>query len=693
MNAQSPVARTATLCGALALCVSALTFGHGGTYRGPGDTVPPGGGGSGGGAGPPSPGPSSGGSGGSGSPGPSLPGTGGGGGVGSPTSSPVTPSGGVGGPDLTAWTFWWEFNKDPYLNLKASIFTPAPRTGSDGYYLGDGQQQEKDSQRPTDTQIRATIVPALLAALKTESNNDIVTGCLIALAKIGDASDEAGDSAFTEVIGGFLDDEVQEIRETAAIALGILANKASIPLLASLLTDGTAGRAASGGQEVAFRTRAFAAYGLGLLGARTADESNRVDVLAALAAALKSSASSMHDVKVACVIGMGMVRLDRIQGAVDAAASERLDCRADQIEALLALFRDEKAYHPLVRAHAPRALTRLLGGLQVEDREAFKLRIADALLAVIAPHAKAHDALKQSAVLALGALGDDDADPLDARIRAALLDADSRARDQAARRFALIALAQSDGRVGDGERPAKGLVTRRLLSALGKGTESEKAWAGIAIGVRGYALNASGAQVPADATTALRSALFDSKSQEVLGAYAIGLGLLRDLDSQARLLALVDSKNDDGTRGYASIGLGLMNAAGAIETIERVVRESKYQPVVLQQAAIALGLLGDKRVVGELADMLRESKTLSSQAAIAKALGAIGDRDSVEPLVAMLRDQDLTAAARGFAAAALGIVADLKPLPWNSEISVDLNYLAATATLNSQDGLGVLNLL
>jgi len=32
-------------------------------------------------------------------------------------------------------------------------------------------------------------------------------------------------------------------------------------------------------------------------------------------------------------------------------------------------------------------------------------------------------------------------------------------------------------------------------------------------------------------------------------------------------------------------------------------------------------------------------------------------------------------------------------MPWNSKISVDLNYRASTPTLNDQEGTGILNIL
>jgi hypothetical protein len=92
--------------------------------------------------------------------------------------------------------------------------------------------------------------------------------------------------------------------------------------------------------------------------------------------------------------------------------------------------------------------------------------------------------------------------------------------------------------------------------------------------------------------------------------------------------------------------------------------------------------------------MLNQATGLSSQAAISSALGFIGDARSVDPLIAMLEDSQKTDLARGFAAAALGIVADKEDLPWNTKISVNINYRANTTTLtNPESGNGILDLL
>jgi len=141
------------------------------------------------------------------------------------------------------------------------------------------------------------------------------------------------------------------------------------------------------------------------------------------------------------------------------------------------------------------------------------------------------------------------------------------------------------------------------------------------------------------------------------------------------------------------VALGLMGAREATPEIGKIVKDSKYRPDLLKQAAIALGLLGDKELVPDLIDMLSEASRPATQAAISSALGFIGDQRSIDPLVEMLEDKEITPAARGFAAVALGIVADKELLPWNSKIAVDLNYRASTQTLNDQTGTGILNIL
>ena len=690
---------TAALAVAGLLLVPGEAFGHGGQYRGPGDTVPPPPGGNP--PGSPNPGPATP----AGTTNPGTPGGAPGPAPGVNPGGPVSPVGGADpGADFTAWTFWWEFNKEPYLDLKRHIHGAPPDSGTPGWYLGRGVKADtKLAYAPSPTQIRQIVVPALLRALKDEANPDIVTGCLIALAKIGDIKNENGESEFQDVIAARLSDSSQEISETAAVALGILADEASVPVLVELLFDTPAGRTLVQRKDVPYGTRSFAAYGLAQIGSRTARNETRQEIANELLRALRTQKTSSRDLQVACVIAMGLVPLevsqplDAYSESENGAEPDRLECRTQLLDCLLEFLQNEENEY-LVRAHAPASLGRLLDGLEGEVHATYKQRIATALLERMSRKADDKNEVVQGAVLALGQIGDSDTDDLDRTIRETLASVPEKYSEPQARRFALIAMAKVGSDVGNGEI-VEGVkdVTGFLVKHLAQKKQTS-AWAGLGIGVLADRLHQ--AQVPvvdaivADATTALRETLRHTKSGEKLGAYALAAGIAGDEKSIPILLAKLQRTSEHETRGYIAVGLGLLGDHQAIEPIQTIIEQSKYNPELLRQAAIALGLLGDKQLVGQLIEMIGKARGLASQAAVASALGFIGDRRSIDPLVEMLENEDLTGAARGFAAVALGIVGDSANLPWNSKIAVDLNYCASVGTLTDQQtGNGILNIL
>jgi HEAT repeat protein len=707
----------AALVAAGSLCLQEITAGHGGTYRGPGDTVPPGGGGAGG-------GPASPGSGGPATPGPSGPSTPGPATPGAPAPgpaagpSPVTGGGGDSGPDLTVWQFWWGFNKEPYLNLKARIHSGGPISGSDDWFLGKGEKdQARDTLRPSEAAIRGKVVPAMIQALKSERSKDIITGCLIGLAKIGDAKSEAGESAMAGHIIPFLGDGNQEISETAAVALGILANEANIDLLTAMLENrpndvNSLGKASGGTSSLHLtgsipdRSRAFAAYGLGLIGYKASEE-GRKKIVESLVKMVDGEARKMgtRDVAVACLTAFGLTPLSISTEATpidpkNLVKPEKVNTRQDQIQWLLTAFDDLQGLNFLVRAHAPTAMGRLLA--DAPNDSPLRKVVADRLLSDIVKLSKAQKEIQQSCIQALGMIGDCDADKLDADIREGLMAVKDELPDIQSRNFALIALAQVCGRPGTGQGdPIAGVNPKDkknarafLLDQLGKGKTQAKPWAGIAIGVLERALDDSKQPSSTDAKIALKNELRDSKTPQEVGAFAIGLGIARVSDAQVELREKLEKISDNDARGYVAVALGLIGDRDSIIKIEEIVRKSKYQPDLLKQAAIGLGLLGDKAIVNDLITMLNEASGLSSQAAISSALGFIGDARSIDPLIALLNDKQKTDLARGFAAVALGIVADKEDLPWNTKISVNINYRASTPTLTSPDvGTGILDIL
>ncbi len=691
---------------ALLLALSAFTQdvarAHGGTYRGPSDPniqpTPSSGPGLGDTAGAPT---------GAGSPradGGAAQGGGGGprGGPSSPGASRGTPTSVAPVKDL-GWSRWWELNKDPFLALKSRLYVLDVRPGTELFFLGRLQPwMTRDNLRPSARQVEGEIVPALLDLLSTETHNEIVTGALIALARTGRAGDSALAGNLQAAFLPFLADANQEIAETAALALGILAHDGGVPVLRELLFDTPdARRDLVRRNEVHYRTRAFAAYGLSLIGNVTRSAAAREEIVDLLFRALYADKTATVDVAAACMIAIGRVPI--AEAFPDASSSARAlprerwpasSCLIAQIDALLAYFADRSKPF-LVRAHAPGAIAALLEGLPGSVASPLKQLASESLLERLGRGTPEPQEIVQGCILALGTLGDNDGDANDVAIRKSLLAAQETASDGLVRGLASISLARIAARAGTGTHAGSGraAIETSLLRRLEGGT-TERPWAALALGVLGRAdLDARSGASP-NLARALVAALERARVPDELAAYAIAAGMAGVEDALPLLHEKLELLAVDEARGYVVLGMGLLGRRDATEAVQSVVHESRYRPNLLRQAAISLGLLGDKGAVPDLLEMMAASRSLSSQAATASALGIIGDSRSIAPLLAVLRDRDgYTDAARGFAAVSLGLVADDSLLPWNTQFAVGLNFAAAPATLDDADGAGILNIL
>jgi hypothetical protein len=673
---QTLLTRSLAACAALLLTHSVAA--HGGEYRGPADVVPP----DARATGRPTPG--------RGAPRPagSLPG-----GVGPVTPAgsnpltpmppgplgsgalPVTPRGIELGVDLSRWQFWWEFNKDPYLDLKAAVHRGAPVTGGADFHLGAGARQEggRDTLQPDARDIAHLVLPALRDALASTNERDIVSAVLVALAKIGQ---DGEDLAILPRIAAHLRSPDQEIRETAALALGIAQMPGALDDLTHLLADDARGRELAARAQVDDRTRAFAAYAAGLIAHASRDADVKRRAFEALRVVLTDATIVSRDVLVGAICGIRLLRPD------PAAGDDEKALHAAAHETLWNYYRRELGPgRQQVQAHAITALATLFGRGAPGSRAC-----KDALIEEL--RRERSSALSQSAALALGVLCQpQEADPSERACSEALLECSRTAKDAQTRYFALIALARIGGETN---RTA-------LLQTLARGSKAlVKPWAALALGVLAHARRTAPAGVVDDTiSAALRRELAVNKNPETLGAIAVALGLAGDLQAAPDLQELLArNRHQDELAGYVCIGLALMEARGAVAQIRDVVAASVRRPDLFKQAAIALGRLGDKDTAAQLASLLADStsQTVAKLGAIAAALGVIGDRSSLAPLAATLRDESLPPLARAFAAAALGGVCDKEPLPWNSKIGGDLNYRAAVETLVN-GGSGILEIL
>lgn len=670
---------------------------HGGTYQGPGGGAPGGGG-----AGPADTAPPGGG-GGSASSGSAAGGGGSGGAGGNAPASPTcrtthtgSLAGLAAGADENAWERWWRYNQAAFLDVKAAIHASDLAPGSDAFFLGHAPPDHaRDRLVPTTEAICEYVVPALRAALQDERDNDVVTGALIALAKIGEVADASPSAA--ALFTGFLADPNQEIAETAALSLGILGSPGAVPVLVALLADEPLGRRVVGHPPgVPLRTRAFAAYGLGLIGHRTGDSELQARIVEVLVRQVDGPAERLAtpDVAVACLSAIGLVPLP-FAGPAGADGLAPWQAREAQVEWLLART-DDPALRDWTRAHAPTAAARLLAeSPRGAEAAALRERALRSWCAGLAPHAKVPRLVQPSLVLALGAVTRAGEDPLERLARAALLDAARRGHVAEVRNFALVSLGEVAGRPGAGADPWEGVdeVRVALLREIERGAGPQRPWAAVGLGVLGRRLLERSAEPAPEVDAALRAALAEARSPRELGAYAVALGMRRDGEAVGALLAKLPEAGTDDARGNVVVALGMIGVPAALPAVREVVARSLYRPTLLQQGAIGLGLLGDKGVVSELCGMLERADSLSAQASLANGLGAIGDARSIEPLVAMLGDREITPRARAFAAVALGIVADKESRPWNAKLAVGINYRANTTTLTDGQGAGVLEIL
>jgi HEAT repeat protein len=586
---------------------------------------------------------------------------------------------------------WWSFNRDPYLQLKRAIHAAQTDTGDDDFFLGFGQRDaEPQGTRPDSSVLRSEVVPELLSALAGSDNQDLVTGCLMALAKIGLEPLPSREPGVEATIRGYLSHNNQEISETATVALGILGDEESAPRLAALLQDDAEGRRLVGRPSVPYRTRAFAAYALGLVGNASSRPDVRSFVVFHLSNALENDRTATIDLATACVLSYGLVPLE-VGGSWPKPGEDTPRANASreaQLAWLLKWFSTVRG-RDSVRVHAPVAMARLCMGAG----EAPRYAIAQLLLTVTASFGKEKRDVQRAAVIALGRLGDDDADELDAAIRGKLrklvTDKDAMSRD-----FARIALARVATRPGTGDEPGTALAPTRawFLRDLASGKSTTRPWTALALGVFEFRQQGRGLSPSPAVLGALQTTLKGTKSPRDVGALCTALGLARDASASELLLERSTGGSDDTVKGRASVALGMARVEEAADPLRDLARGSVRKPVLIREVSTALALLGDREILTELIESLAGAKTLGSQSALAASIGRVGDARAVRPLLKLLRDQDVSVTTRAFAAAALGVVGDDEDLTWNSKLAVDLYYGLPPSTL-TDGGRGVLDLL
>ncbi len=267
--------------------------------------------------------------------------------------------------DMSSWRVWWRFNQDEFLELQSHLDRMDLATGSEEFFRGSSMDSvDRRSSGPTDVDER--IVPALLAALRRDASIDTLTSSMIALARIGERPAADGTTPHAAAIAPLLFHPQQEVAETAALALGILGANSprNVDLLTRFVADDREGlrklHAVSFASPISERSRAFATYGLGLLGERSRDVFVRRWIVRSLHAELaQARADGSRELGAAAITALGLVPLERAterRRSDDSKAPRAVD---EQFALLLEVYLDERI-EDVVRAHVPLALARLI---------------------------------------------------------------------------------------------------------------------------------------------------------------------------------------------------------------------------------------------------------------------------------------------------------------------------------------------
>lgn len=654
--------------------------GEGSGWNGPGDTAPGGGNGGGGGGTPHTPGPN-----------PPTP-TSNPGDIPSNPLVPHTPPPGVEGTPgsageppppkpttpprtetLNSWQTWWHYNRWAHLEVDGALLND---TGSGGFFLGHGEKaQVSPLLRATQNQIRDIVQPALTRALAHGGSADLETYALHALAKIRGVPVPEGTPDFATVVKPYLRNANQFVAEKAVLALGIRGEDIFLPWLAAILADSPEGRDLVGRSLVGDRLRAFAAYGLGLLGERTRDAAVRVGVHDALTSALPAE---RDEVQAACLLALGFVPMPNGDSFVEGGDLFRGKTRVDQVLAILAFFEDA-AQSYLARSQAPNALARLVEGAP----ESLRGRVAYALLVASGPLSQEQREVQNAAIIALGKIGTSGQDPIDQEIRNHLERVAFKSNsDRSTRYLATIAMADVAIRRGSGTEPFAGLEpTRRALQRNLRSRGETLAWTALALGVLEEDAGVRGEVASPDSAKLLRNALEKARSFEVAGALAIALGMVRDPEAAELLLARMNESGDGYMRGYAALALGMIGVPSAIEPIRQILGNSTNEYFVVENASIALALLGDQDTGTRLYGVLDRSPNPKVQSSVASAMGWIRDPRPLRDLCSMLGDSRRNDTARAWTSVAIGRICDQDRWPWVGRMSVDVQYEVALPTL------------
>jgi len=217
-----------------------------------------------------------------------------------------------------------------------------------------------------------------------------------------------------------------------------------------------------------------------------------------------------------------------------------------------------------------------------------------------------------------------------------------------------------------------------LRDAIDRGGNTEvKPYCALALGLAARTLgDEKGGEIPGFLVEELRKA----RQLEVTASLTIALGLAKAHEATDLLLRRL---NEQGTtapsRAAAAQALGLMGAARP-EVVAALTRVAQREPSgqLLEDAVLALGLMGQRAVAKDLVALLPKAGSSQTQGRIMLALSYLNHSDAVQPLLKVLNDPHQATLGREFAAVALGLLGDRRDEDVLFKLDAHFNFLSGT---------------
>lgn len=541
-------------------------------------------------------------------------------GTGGPSTRPTTRARGRTSGGEATWRIWWELNREHLVGLRSQLRQQVTLTGP------EGGRVRVDPLGPR----RAEVVAALRRVAARGSGRQLRAAALIALGRTGTEEDAR---LCVELLKD--DRQPRDVREGAAIALGILprfqaekTRRNVAAYLAYVLEHPSV---------LPSRARGLAILALGMRA--RGDPLLRMQLVGYLTGRLPTGEEAANVAYACGLTGDAMVVPELLRAARKGTlAGQRLsDAERSLAVQSLALLGDPHVIDTVVRVLRSRR-----AGLDT----------------------------RRGAALALGRILREQelADAVAARATQALRHTFEKSNDNALRGFCAVGLGGARG-------PA---AVTLLRDAIDRGGNVEvKPYCALALGLAARQLgDEEGKPIRAFLAEELRK----SRQLEVTASLTVALGLARAREATDALLQrLSDQRVPAPSRAAAAQALGLIGtgtpeAAGALLGVAR--REPSGP--LLQDAVLALGLMGQRAVAEDLVALLPKAGSSQTQGRIIVALSYLHHSAAVQPLLKVLNNPQQGTLAREFAAVALGLLGDPREEDLLFRLDAHFNFFSGT---------------